>query len=121
MQPSHLKRRFRRFYWRHVRRYAYEICHECGRPVARCSPTWWRADDALWLKVVGQSEGLLCIPCFTHKAEGKGLLIYWAPVVERICNGCREPLEPFGFDHHHGVPVYRCGCCAPLPEVPRVP
>lgn len=80
--PSHFGRAVRRFYWRHVRRHRYEICHSCGRPVHGTCPNWWRADDALWLQVVGAPEGLRCIQCFTDEADAKGLLLYWEPKVE---------------------------------------
>lgn len=30
------------------------------------------------------------------------------------CEHCGEVKVRVGFDRHHGVQVYRCGCCAPV-------
>jgi hypothetical protein len=65
-----------RAFWHHaIRGYRYEICGECGRPV----DVVWTADDELWLEVVGQPGGLLCIPCFDTKVERSGLFLCWTP------------------------------------------
>lgn len=80
-------RRLRRFYWKRIRRYRYEMCQRCGRPVGKSCPSWWSADDALWLEVEGgQGEGIRCIPCFTDDARAKGVSIFWRPVVEARLN-----------------------------------
>lgn len=90
--PSHVWSRFRRFWWSHVRRYAYELCDSCGRPVSRCvgdlvpdgegvwslSPsTYWRAPDDLWMRVTGSASAVLCPQCFTMAARDIGEWIRW--------------------------------------------
>lgn len=72
----------RRLYWIFVRGYEYEICNHCGCPVGRCTGSWWKADDALWIEVNGRSEGVMCPPCFTEACKAKGFVIHWKTVVE---------------------------------------
>lgn len=79
----------RRWYWRHVRRYAYEMCDCCGHPVAsrafglihedeELAPrTYWFADNHVWNRVVGSEVGVLCPRCFTEKAEAMGVPVGW--------------------------------------------
>lgn len=74
---SHL----RRWYWIFLRRWETEICGACGRPVRRCTDSWWEADDDLWLKVVGTPWGVLCPPCFTKACRAQGVWISWKAVV----------------------------------------
>ena len=69
-------------WWRWVRRYRYEVCFDCGRPVSRCTPTWWHASDELWELVVGGPGGVLCAACFTHRCRALGVTVSWQPVVE---------------------------------------
>ena len=57
-----------------------EICRACAKPVADSTgDSWWAASDAIWAKVTGRSDGggILCIPCFTHKATAVGVRIKW--------------------------------------------
>jgi hypothetical protein len=76
-------RGLRRFFWRRARRYAYELCHACGRPVARgTGPAWWSAPDDLWYEVRGSENGVRCMACFTAEALAKGVQVYWRPVVD---------------------------------------
>lgn len=78
----------RRVFWKRIRRYRYEICHACGRPVGHHHPfgreplTWWRAvPDELWNAIEGGAGGLRCPPCFTRDCENAGVPIRW--VAER--------------------------------------
>lgn len=70
----------RRLYWIFIRRYECEICQACGRPVGRCTGSWWEADDAMWAHVVGNPQGVLCPPCFTAKADEAGVPVHWKVV-----------------------------------------
>lgn len=73
----------RRWYWRFVRRYEYEICNDCGRPVSRsAAPTWWAAPDLLWNTIVGSEHGVLCMACFTDRADGRGFAIRWVAEID---------------------------------------
>lgn len=99
--------RVRRFYWRHIRRYRYEICGRpnhphamirrgCGRPVG----VVWRATSGVWNYVVtGQDQtvytvregaaggpvgeraegvgGILCLRCFDRFAQERGVHLQW--------------------------------------------
>lgn len=67
---------------RRVFRYRYEICHRCGLPVAWFTPSWWHADDALWIEVEGGEAGIRCAPCFTRDCRALGIGVSWRPVVE---------------------------------------
>lgn len=80
--PASVRSELRRWYWRFVRRHAYEICQDCGGPVFRRVGTWWSAPDELWCEVVGTEYGALCPPCFTARCDAKGLLVFWQPVVD---------------------------------------
>lgn len=94
-------KQLRRFYWRYVCRYAYEICDCCGRPVAsRLGPmkvestdwlngrkalapwTYWVATAELWEGVNGQVTGILCPLCFTRKALDKGIFVHWEAAID---------------------------------------
>lgn len=68
----------RALYWRHLRRWQTEICHNCGRPVR---VVWWTYDDALWETVTGESHGggIRCIPCFDEAARAHCAWIEWVP------------------------------------------
>lgn len=62
-----------RAFWHHVvRRYDSEVCGHCGRPVGL---VWWCPDDALWLKVNGDENGIMCVLCFDRKAMAAGTFI----------------------------------------------
>ena len=65
----------RRLWWKRVRRYRYEICHDCGRPVGLV----WQAADALWLWVVGHEGGILCIRCFDQRCDEDAYVLRWVP------------------------------------------
>lgn len=80
--PTTLVVHLRRLYWIFVRRYAYEICNHCGRPVGRSTGSYWLADDALWESINGRSEGVMCPPCFTAAGQQSGLWIAWKAVVD---------------------------------------
>lgn len=34
-----------------------------------------------------------------------------------ICDHCNEPMLYVGFDAHHQVKLYHCGCCVPLETI----
>lgn len=73
--------RLRRFYWRRVRRYAYEICDKCGRPVGRTTGgSYWVTDDRLWRQIYGTDVGLRCISCFTVDCRESGVDLHWLAV-----------------------------------------
>lgn len=57
--------------------YRCEICFTCGRRVGRATGSWWRADDVLWLRVMGQEQGVACPRCFTRAADAKGISVCW--------------------------------------------
>lgn len=99
--------RIRRWYWKRIRGYRYEICGRsdhphgairqgCGRPVG----VIWRAPTSIWNYVVaGQDQtvytvregllggpvmersegvvGVLCIACFDLLAQERGLPLRW--------------------------------------------
>lgn len=67
--------------------YEYEVCQDCGFPVAHFVRSHWIADDELWLEVFGRPGGILCPPCFALRAEVKGITVSWQAVVEH-----RDPL-----------------------------
>lgn len=72
----------RGLWWTFVRRYAYELCEDCGRPVGcAIGGTFWRADDELWRRVVGSRHGILCVADFTARAEAFGINVRWEPHV----------------------------------------
>lgn len=77
----------RRWFWRRVLRYHYEICYSCGRPVGHRNPfgreplTWWRAEDELWDFVEGTAGGLRCPQCFTRECTNVGIPIHWKAVI----------------------------------------
>lgn len=60
-----------------IRRYVYEICASCGRPVSSAIHTYWIAPDELWMQVNGQSSGVLCPRCFARQAEKSGITVAW--------------------------------------------
>lgn len=69
-RPTHLpglRAKVAWIYWRHVRRYDSEVCHRCGRPVARGIGTWWHAPDWLWAMTSGPFN-ILCPACFVERA-----------------------------------------------------
>lgn len=99
--------RTRRFYWKRVRRYRFEICGRprhphgtitrgCGRPVELV----WRASSGMWNYVVTGREqtvytvregaaggpveeraegvgGVLCLACFDREARESGVYLQW--------------------------------------------
>lgn len=82
--------RLRRFYWQRLRRYSYEVCDECGRPVAArafgfhrdaegvLTPrTYWFADNHVWNTVIGGEAGVRCPECFTDAAYAAGIPVGW--------------------------------------------
>jgi hypothetical protein len=61
-----------------ARRYPWELCQECGRPNAYEPPFAWRADDAMWRKLVNaDGSGLMCPSCFNQLAAAHGIRLYW--------------------------------------------
>lgn len=38
------------------------------------------------------------------------------PPSQLTCQYCKEAMVKVGHDSHHGVDLYRCGCCAPIPK-----
>lgn len=85
----------RAFWWRRIRRYAYEICQSCGRPVGKgIGGTYWRAPDEIWAAVAGWDgwdrdcgelaylgpPGTMCPRCFTESADALGIRISWKAV-----------------------------------------
>lgn len=80
--PAPLRVHLRRWYWIFVRRYPLEICHTCGRPVGRCTGSWWHADDALWLQVTGDPNGVVCPVCFTEAADRLRVFVHYVATVE---------------------------------------
>lgn len=60
-----------------IRKYVYEICANCGRPVSNAIHTYWLASDNLWEQVNGQSGGVLCPRCFAQQAEEMGISVAW--------------------------------------------
>lgn len=84
----------RRWYWIFVRRWETEICGHCGRPVARCTDSWWHAPDALWLAVNGQSTGVMCPPCFSKACRRAGYSVSWRATVDyALCGSCERVPE----------------------------
>lgn len=67
----------RGLWWWLVRRYACELCQDCGRPVGHeIGDTYWRADDALWLRVHGSPAGSVCTRCFVERADALGVFVH---------------------------------------------
>jgi hypothetical protein len=61
-----------------IRRYEYEICMECGRPVSRgTGATWWSAPDGLWEIINGGPNGVLCMACFAAGCVDAGYHMHW--------------------------------------------
>lgn len=66
-----------------IKGHPYEICGDCGRPVAAgTGPAWWGADDELWLEVYGDPNGVTCPGCFAERADQLGIILKWTPTVE---------------------------------------
>lgn len=71
--------RYRRWYWRRVRRYQGELCDDCG---GRVRIIWW-APDWMWGQAMGHSGGILCPPCFDERMGHPNVFfIKWKPEVE---------------------------------------
>lgn len=70
--------RLRCWAWRFLRRYRYEMCQRCGRPVE----VVWTAPDALWLEVHESEGGIRCVECFDRDCDEQGISVRWRPVVE---------------------------------------
>lgn len=81
-RPVSVRAELRRWYWRFVRGYEYEICDRCGGAVGRCTGSWWGADDVLWEDVNGGFTGVMCPPCFTEACDSRGIWIAWRAVVD---------------------------------------
>ena len=56
-----------------LRQESSEVCRRCGADVG----LWWSAPDALWLSLVGQPVGILCIGCFERLARSQGQFLHW--------------------------------------------
>lgn len=67
--------------WHEVTRYDSETCQRCGRAFGKTLDSYWLADDALWIEVVGHDGGCLCPRCFTRAARRRGVCVYWEPLV----------------------------------------
>ncbi len=65
-------------WWRLVRRYRYEVCRKCGRPVGLV----WRAADELWVEVIGHRGNIRCIPCFDRECLDRGITLGWHALVD---------------------------------------
>lgn len=65
-----MRKRGRRWWWRHVRGYEHEICDGCGRPVA----VVWVTDDVLWDEI---GRGVLCVACFDRECAARGIILTW--------------------------------------------
>lgn len=52
-----------------------EFCHTCGRK----QPLVWHVADELWAEVMDRVDGggVICPECFSERAMGKGMLLYW--------------------------------------------
>ncbi len=72
--------RLRRSFWRHVRRYHFETCDACGRPVGRALGSYWLAEDVLWNEVEGNDWEIRCPRCFTADAASAGVHVSWRAV-----------------------------------------
>lgn len=65
-----------------LRRYRYETCDHCGRAYdGAIGGTYWLAENALWVEVMGHFGGCLCPRCFTRAARRRGVYLHWEPVV----------------------------------------
>lgn len=53
----------------------------CGR---KFFWTIWRAEDLDWKNVMGDSQELICLRCFSNKAAELGLWVVWTPLVVAI-------------------------------------
>lgn len=65
--------------------YNGEICCDCDLPVARGIGTYWRANDELWERVVGELVDpalILCPACFAERAHKRGLLVWWEAALD---------------------------------------
>lgn len=51
-----------------------ERCQDCGRGYPL-----WRVSDDLYLEVIGNNGGLLCLGCFDERASDKGICLLWTP------------------------------------------
>lgn len=90
--PAGVLPELRRWYWRFVRGYEYEICNECGRAVGASSgPTWWSAPDWLWERVMGSPNGVLCMPCFAVHVDAAGYGMHWTMVGGADCGDDHVP------------------------------
>jgi hypothetical protein len=111
----------RRFWWRHVRGYACELCQDCGGPVG----VVWTAPDDLWLAEVGLPPwGVLCVHCFDDRfyaaTKGKRLILRWVPRAEDPDDEARaaDLSAPCACGHRYeqhaaierGAGCHRCSC-----------
>lgn len=73
----------RAWWWRFVVRYECEICQDCGcGGDLRVGASYWGADDALWLEVMGSPHGVLCLRCFANRCDDLGISVKWVPTVQ---------------------------------------
>lgn len=57
-------------------------CEECGQRVNQTCGSYWLATDELWNELVGRTDIVLCIPCFTERARVAGRPVWWTPMFE---------------------------------------
>lgn len=55
-------------------------CDDCGLPTPYATGSYWLASDELWDAVVGTPALVLCPPCFTERAENRGVTVSWRAV-----------------------------------------
>lgn len=55
-------------------------CDDCGLPTPYATGYYWLAPDDLWAEVVGTPALVLCPPCFTERAENRGITVAWMAV-----------------------------------------
>ena len=62
-----------------------EYCHDCGIR----QPLVWMAPNELWSEVMDETPvqgdnmpGVCCPRCFNRRAEEKGIVILWQPVID---------------------------------------
>jgi hypothetical protein len=53
-----------------------EYCDDCGRTQPL---VWWCDDPELWLRVKGETGGVLCPECFNQRASLYGIPLRWYP------------------------------------------
>jgi hypothetical protein len=79
--------RLRRFWWQRVRRYRYEMCQRCGRPVR----VVWTASDNLWNVIESGPDGIRCVECFDRDCAEQGRALRWRPTIEHVGEPFKQP------------------------------